>query len=199
MPIAPISNPFIRNFGGVNQCAVQLPPVTEAATQNWLKGSFVQTTGTGASVVLQVCPTAATAVYGVSPDGAKGTTSPSIALQPPNALFGLRHYPFDISEALIEVNAVSGTAGDAVIGTANGVTWNGGGTNGVALAPGLQRGLWRAATGIGALMHFFDVNNSTAGQEFFEIVSIAPGMALTDNNPRILVKIVAARIQGGVA
>lgn len=196
MAIARITFPFIIQESASNNPAVQKDAVPEAAAQNWLPQSLVFTSGTGSAVVLNVVPTAGTLVYGLSPDGAKGTTSPAIALQPPQALFGLNHFPFDLRDRILEINAVSGTAGNAVIGTANGVTWAGGGTNGVALAPGQKYGCFRASAGTYDKIQFLDVNNTTAAQQLFEIVALAPNQAVGDQNPRVWVKIVEDKIQG---
>ncbi len=196
MAIARIAQPFIIQEGQSNSPCVQKDAVPEIAASNWLAGSLVFTSGVGAAVVLNVVPTAGTLVYGQSPDAAKVSTTPAELLKPPFALFGLNHFPFDLRDRIVEVNAVSGTAGNAVIGTANGVTWAGGGTNGVALAPAQKYGLFRASAGTYNLMQFLDVNNTVAAQQIFEIVALAPNQSVNDNNPRVWTKIVEDKIQG---
>ena len=194
-----IGQPFIREEAGGNQPCVQKDPVTEVAATSWLPMSLVYTSGTGASIVLNPVITAGTVVYGMSPDSAKGSATAAALLTPPFALFGLFHYPFDLRDRIIEINIASSTATVTTIGTVNGVTYAGGGTNGVALAPGAQYGILRATSGPYIGMQFLDVNNTT--QKIFEIVGLAPATALTvngatDNNPRVLVKVIPTVIQG---
>lgn len=166
-------------------------PITEASSQNWFAGSFVYTTGTGASTVLNVVPTAGTLIYGQCPDAAIGTGS-SV---PPAALFGTQHYPWDPTDCEFEVSITS-AANIALTGTTSGVTWAGGGTGGVALAPGQKYGLVRDASGAYNGMQFLDVDNTTAAQALFIIVRLSPNNTTTDNNPRVIVKINPTLIQG---
>lgn len=189
MAIARIAAPFIVSELGVNSSAVQKAAVTEAASMAWPANSFVYTSGTGASVVLNACASDATACYGLCPDSAVGSGSSVV----PNRLFGTQHYPFDCRDRVIEINAVGSSASGANIGTTNGVTWAGGGTGGVALAPGQQYGLIVPTSGTYVGVNFLDVTETTA--KMFEILSLAPGQATTDNNPRVWVKILEAMTQ----
>lgn len=183
-----IRNPFIIQEDGANEPSVQKDPVPEnSTTQVWLDNGLVYTSGTGASVVLNGLATAGTVIYGQSPDAAKGTGS----LVVPNALFGNNHYPFDVRNRIIEIN-ISGS--QATIGTSSGATYAGGGTNGVALAPGQQYGVLTPTTGTYANVNFLDVSNTS--QKLFEIVRLAPNRATTDNNPRVWIKVIPTVIQG---
>lgn len=188
---AKIAAPFIIQEHGSNEPTVQKDAVPENGTsQIWLQGALVYTSGTGASVVLNELATAGTVVYGQSPDAAKGTGS----LLPPDALFGANHFCFDLRDRILEINVASSTAGIAAIGTANGVTWAGGGTNGVALAPGQQYGVINPTSGVYKGKQMIDVNNTT--QKVFEIVALAPNQATTDNNPRVWARLITTAIQG---
>lgn len=186
-----IGAPFIRKEHGSNEPAVQKDAVPEnGTTQVWLQDALVYTSGTGASTVLNELATAGTVIYGQSPDAAKGTGD----LNPPNALFGANHFCFDLEDRILEMNIASSTAGIGTIGTVNGVTWAGGGTNGVALAPGQQYGVINPTTGPYKGKQMVDVNNTT--QKLFTIVALAPNQATTDNNPRVYVKVIPTVIQG---
>lgn len=186
------------------QPMVQKGPYTEASSQTWLAFSLVQLTGTGASVVLQRCAADATAVAGLAPQAAVGTASNANLLKPPFALFGTSHYPFDLRDVILEVTISNASLSGANIG-ANGVTWAGGGTSGVALAPGQQYGLITLTSGTYSGYQFLDVTETTA--KIFEIVALAPwaatntpggrvAQATTDNNPRVWVKMMPASLQG---
>lgn len=185
-----IAGPIIREESGAG-IPVQKDPVTEASSMAWPKSAFVYTSGTGASVVLNGLATAGTVIYGLAPAAAIGTGKST----PPDALFGLTHYPFDVRDRIIEMN-ISGS--QATIGTASGATFAGGGTNGVALAPGQQYGVLVPTSGTYKGIAFVDVSNTT--QKVFEIVSIAQNsqyvIATTDNNTRVWVKVIASVIQG---
>lgn len=197
----PISNPFIRQEGPSSMSpTVQKDVLPEAASQTWIRRALVQVTGTGASAALQVVPSAATAIYGQSPDAAYGSATATNLLKPPNTLFGLNHYAFDLRDRILEINITDSSSSGANIG-ANGVTYAGGGTNGVALAPGQQYGVLLIATGVNAGYHTLNVQNTT--QKVFEVVGLPPGanglvaaQTTTDNNPRVLVKVIASVIQG---
>lgn len=190
MALIGIAQPFIREEAGGNHPCVQKDAVPEAGSSTWLVQSLVYTSGTGASTVLNKLATAGTVIYGQSPDASKG----SGALTPPTALFGLNHYCFDLRDRILEINIASATATVTTINTTSGVTWAGGGTNGVALAPGQQYGVLTATSGPFLNYQFLDVNNTT--QKVFEIVALAPNQATTDNNPRVWVKVIPTVLQG---
>lgn len=186
-----ISGPSIWQGAGYG-VEVMKDPVVEASSQAWPKSSFVYTSGTGASVVLNGLATAGTVIYGLAPAVAVGTG----AVTPPNTLFGTTHYPFDVRERIIAMN-ISGS--QATIGTTSGATWTGSGTNGVALAAGQQYGVLVPTSGTYKGLGFVDVSNTT--QKLFEIVAIFPStgsatIATSDNNTRVLVKVIPTVIQG---
>jgi len=197
MAIAAISMPFIRMEGGNNEPCVQKDAVAEAAAQTWLKDSLVYiVVGAGGVPTLNKVATGGVLVYGQSPDPSVGTGLST----PPTKLFGTNHFAFDVRDRIIEINIASATAGGgtgAQIGTANGVTWAGGGTNGVGaggMGPGQQYGIYVPTSGTYNNYQFLDVNN--VATPLFEIVSLAPGMGVNDNNPRVWVKIIPTKIQG---
>lgn len=190
MAIARIAMPEIRMEHGSNSPAVQKDPVTEAGSSSWLAGSLCYTSGTGASTVLNVVATDGVLCYGQSPDSAVGTGLST----PPNRLFGTQHYCFDLRDRIIEINVANSSASGAQTGTSSGVTWAGGGTGGVALAPGQQYGLIKPTSGTYEKYQFIDVSDTT--NLLFEIVALAPGQSVNDNNPRVWAKIIPTKIQG---
>lgn len=185
-----INVPFIRQEDGANEPTVQKDAFPEASSQAWLAGALLYTSGTGASVVLNELATAGTVMFGQSPDSAVGSGD----TKPPSRLFGSNHYCFDIRNRILEMNIASATAGIGTIGTSSGVTWAGGGTNGVALAVGQQYGVINPTSGVYKGMQMIDVNNTT--QKLFEIVALPPGTPTTDNNPRIWVRAITTVLQG---
>lgn len=188
MTISAFIGPVQLKEEAYNGVPVQKDPVVENGTsQTWLKSSFVFTSGTGASVVLNGLATAGTVIYGLAPASAVGTG----ATNPPATLFGNTHYPFDPRDRIFAIN-ISGS--QATIGTTNGATWAGGGTNGVALAPGQQYGNLTPTSGTYANINFLDVSNTT--QKVYEIVRLDPGNLTSDNNPRVWVKVIPTVIQG---
>lgn len=194
MAISAIAMPFIRMEGGNNEPCVQKDAVAEAAAQTWLKDTLVYLTSAAGVPVLNKVVSSGILVYGQSPDPSVGTGGVST---PPTKLFGTNHFCFDVRDRIIEINAAAGTAGGAGgtgIGTTAGVTWAGGGTGGVALAAGQQYGIYVPASGTYANYQFLDVQNT--GTLLFEVVALAPGQAITDNNPRIWVKVIPTKIQG---
>lgn len=199
MALIPISMPFIREESGSNHPTVQKDALPEAGSSSWLKGTLVYTSGTGASTVLNKLATAGTVIYGQSPDVSHTSGTGNW----PDAPFGLNHYPFDLRDRILEIN-ISGSQG--TIGTTSGATWAGGGTNGVALAPGQQYGVLTPTSGVYQNYQLLDVSNTT--QKVFEIVALAPGgpnlggtsfsstQSVNDNNPRVWVKVIPGVLQG---
>lgn len=188
-----------------NSPVMQQPGVPEAASQNWLRSTLVQITGTGADVRLQRAAAAATALYGLAPQAAttqgvaSGSPTQGILIQPPQSLFSTTHYPQNLRGVLLEINISNGSLSGANIGATTGVTYAGGGTGGVPLAPGQQYGLITLTSGTYNKYQLLDVTNTT--QKLFEIVQLAPswgGVAqtTTDNNPRVWVKLIDSVLQG---
>lgn len=190
---------------GTNLPFVQKNRLAEAAAQSWLAMSLVQIAASGGNQTLIVAPAAATVVYGLAPSAAAGTGG---VLTPPDNLFrgtnpvtgtaAKIHFPFDLRDVILEMTLSNGSLSGANLG-ANGVTYAGGGTNGVAIVVGAQYGLVTLTSGTYNKYQFVDVQNTT--QKVFEIVGLAPsayGVAqtVTDNNPRVLVKVIPAALQG---
>lgn len=192
--LIPIANPLVYQTQGSNACQIQKDPLPEKASQDWFAGSFVYRSGTGASAVIETCLSDSVLCYGASPDRAYGSGTAASLLKPPNTLFGLNHYPFDPRDVIFSVNISNASASGANLYTTSGVTWAGGGTNGVALAPGQQYGLIRPTSGTYQGIQLLDVTDTT--NKFFEIVGLAPYQSVDDNNPRVLVKILPTIIQG---
>lgn len=192
MAIARIAMPFIRMEAGSNQCAVQKGKILEAASQSFLAGALCYTSGTGASTVIQRCASDAVLCYGMAARNAFTATS-GVLTQPPLSLNGAFHYPFDVRDRIIEINISNASASGAQTGTTSGVTWAGGGTSGVALAPGQQYGLITHTSGTYSGYQFLDVTETTA--KLFEIVGLAPDQSVDDNNPRVWVKVIPTTIQ----
>lgn len=199
-----IKNPLIIQEG-LGAIAVMKDPVPESylssTAQTWLKNSFVYTSGTGASVVLNGLATNGTVIYGQAPHAAFGGPAATVGAVPPASLFGNGgpdttplHYPFDVKERIIEINIANNSASGATIGTTSGVAWDGSGTNGVALAPGQQYGVIVPTSGAYAKMTFLDVTNTT--NKLFEIVRLAPNELTDANSGRIQVKVIPTIIQG---
>lgn len=196
MAYIPIKQPFIIAEAGSNQTAVQKDAVPETASSSWLPQSLCYTSGTGASTVLNVCLSAAVLCYGMSPDAARsaGAASPAdITLKPPQSLYGLNHYPFDLRDRIIEMNIASSSASGATIGLSTAPTWAGG-TPAVALAPGQQYGIVRPTSGTYAGYQLVNIQDTST--KLVEIVALAPGQLTTDYNPRVWVKIIPTLIQG---
>lgn len=193
MAIARIAQPSIYQEHGSNSPAAQKDPITEAASQSFTDGHLLYTSGTGASTVIQKCASDAVLCYGMAARDAYTATTGSV-VQPPNSIHGAKHYPFDVRDRIIEINISNSSASGAQTGTTSGVTWAGGGTGGVALAPGQQYGLITHTSGTYSGQQFLDVSDTT--NLLFEIVGLSPNQETTDNNPRVLVKIIPTKIQG---
>lgn len=204
MAIARIAMPFIVQEGPGHGICVQKDAVPEAATQVWLAGALVFTSGTGASVVLNKAAASQALIYGQSPDASKGSGTVANLLKPPFALFGLNHFPFDLRDRILEINVADDSLAGATIGLTTGPTWAGGGTNGQALAPGMFGRLIVPTSGTYLDYNFFNAHNAgvapasttQAATHIFEIIALAPGQSVNDNNPRIWVKLAENRIQG---
>src|SRR5687768_1997593 len=191
MAIARIGMPEIRQQNGSNEPTVQKDAVPQSGSASWAKNSLVYTNQTGEDVVLDKVATGGVLVYGLAP----AASANSERVNPPDSLFGLNHFPFDVRDRILEINVVSATDGPTVIGTATGASWDGTkGANDVALAPGQQYGIYVAPSGTYSGYQFLNVNNTAT--PLFEIVALAPGQAVDDNNPRVWVKIIPTKIQG---
>lgn len=170
-----------------------LPEKTAATIAFWLAGSFVVSTGTGVSVVLEGVLTAGTLIYGFCPDAALSNGVAIATPTPPTALFGFNHSCFDPRDRVFSMNLANASAAGATIGLNTGVNYIGDGTNGVAIAPGQQYGIVRPTSGTYNQVQFVDVTNTT--QKVFEIVGPDPRGKTTDASCRVLVKVIPTVIQ----
>lgn len=190
-----VYQPRIYAPPGSNQPNVMKAGFPITAAQTWLKNTLVSVVGVGAAQTLS--RTVRTGlVYGLATQAEAGLTTP------PGALFGNTHYPFDLRGVILEINATNGAQDSSTIG-ASGVTWAGGGTGGVALLAGQKYGLNLQTSGASAGIQTLDVTNTTAAQVVFEVIGLAPKFRtdgyqqlVTDANPRLLVKLVDANLQG---
>lgn len=178
---------------------VQKGKIAEAAAQTWLASSLVRIAAAVGVQTLEKCPQSTGAssrlVYGLSPDSSIGTGG---ATTPPARLFQNFHYPYDLRDVILEMTLSNNSLSGANLG-ANGVTFAGGGTGGVAVAIGRQCGLITLTSGTFNNYQFVDVTDTT--NVVFEIVGLAPKafgvkQTVTDNNPRVLVKVLPASLQG---
>lgn len=187
-----------------NSPIMQQPGVMELNAQSWLKSSLVAISGSGANVRLAACADNALLVYGLAPQAAttKGTAAGNPvadpAIQPPQSLFGITHYPQNLRGVLLEINICNAAQDGSNIGAGVGVTWDGT-VGGVALAPGQQYGLNVQTSGTYNKYQLLDVSNTV--QKLFEIVQLAPTFggvrqAVNDNNPRVWVKLIDSVLQG---
>jgi hypothetical protein len=178
---APILQPYlVRQFGNMN---VSRPPVSNA--NNAFPASvFVQLDG---SQNLQIVPSSygqLELIYGWTPD--KSHLSTDI---PPVTLFGQNHYPFSPLDAEFEINTGTLTStgtGDLVLGS--------------AASPGLvvlggKYGISTATTSVTTPYANYQVLDPTiTSYPVFEVVGFVDGVASTDWNGRVRVKVIPAQI-----
>lgn len=189
---------------GSNAPFVQRNRLAEAAAQDWLAMTLVKIAASGGNQTLTRCVSTDVLVYGLAPSAAAGSGT----LTPPDNLFrGVNpvtgtaakiHFPFDLRDVILEMTLSNGSASGANLG-ATGVTFAGGGTNGVAIAVGNQFGLVTLTSGTYNKYQFVNVQDTAT--KMFEIVGLAPSafnvaQTVNDNNPRVLVKIIPAALQG---
>ena len=129
-----------------------------------------------ASGILVPVLTAGVLCYGWSPDKSHAATD-----RPPDALYGVNHWPFDPSQSQYVMNITDGTGH---IGQAAGAPQLS------EAVVGTSYGLFRDANGYQML----DVDNTT--NLFAKVVALCPNQALTDYNGLVLVEILPAVIQG---
>lgn len=128
-----------------------------------------------AAGVLVPCVTADVVCYGWSPDQSHTETE-----QPPQALFGQNHWPFDPKDAQFVMNI---TNDDGDVGQANGAPQLS------AAVVGTSYGLYRNADGVQML----NVEDTTT--LFARVVALYPNQALTDYNGLVIVELLPAVIQ----
>jgi hypothetical protein len=165
----PIRMPFMERRK--DNLHIQKPVQPNGATA-FPARSFVKLAGG----VLVPCVTDDVVCYGQTPDASHADTD-----QPPTALFGKNHWPFDPRDAQFIVNIINA---DGDIGQANGAPQLS------AVAVGGKYGIYRDANGF----QYLNVTNVT--DLFFVVIAIYPNQALTDYNGLVLVELVPAVIQG---
>lgn len=128
-----------------------------------------------AAGILVPCVTADVVCYGWSPDKSHASTD-----QPPDALFGQNHWPFDPKDAQFVMNITDGTGH---IGQAAGAPQLS------SAVVGTSYGLFRDANG------FQMLNTADTSNLFAKVIALYPNQALTDYNGLVLVELVPAVIQ----
>lgn len=129
-----------------------------------------------ASGILVPVATAGVLCYGWTPDKSHATTD-----RPPDALFGVNHWPFDPQNALYVMNITDSSGHIGQAASAPQLS---------AAVVGTSYGIYRNAGGYQML----DVANTT--NLFAKVVALYPNQALTDYNGLVLVEILPAVVQG---
>lgn len=130
-----------------------------------------------AAGILVPVATAGILCYGWSPDRSKASTE-----RPPDALFGVNHWPFDPKDAIYVMNITNNTGDVGEVAGAPQLS---------AAVVGTSYGLYRDA-GTGHQM----LNVEDVTTVFAKVVALYPNQALTDYNGLVLVEILPAVIQG---
>lgn len=128
-----------------------------------------------AAGILVPCVTDDVVCYGWCPDSSHAVTD-----QPPTALFGQNHWPFNPKDCYFVMN-ITGATGQ--IGQAAGAPQLSAAVVGTAYA------LFRDANGFQML----DVSDTT--NDFAKVVALYPNQALTDYNGLVIVELLDAVIQ----
>ena len=171
----PIRMPFLERRK--DNLHIQKPVQPNGATV-FPARSFVKLAGG----ILVPCVTADVVCYGWSPDSSHAATD-----QPPQALFGQNHWPFDPKDAqfVMNIGTVGGTTG--LVGQAQGAPQ-------LSLATvGSSYGLVVPTTGPYAGYQMLDVLNTT--NLFAKVIALYPNQALTDYNGLVLVELLPTVIQ----
>lgn len=165
---------LVRQFGNM---FVQ-KPITPDAANTFAANRFVTVTA-GALVLVA---TDGVLVYGITPDASKVSTDTV-----PNAFFGENHYVFSPLDAEFEINVgtLSGTA--LVVGEASSATTP------AAVTLGASYGIATPTTGTYAGYQVLDPTEVTA--TLFTVVGFVDGVASTDYNGRVRVKVIPSKIQ----
>jgi hypothetical protein len=164
----PIRMPFLERRK--DNLHIQKPVQPNGATA-FAARSFVKL----AAGILVPCVTADVVCYGWSPDGSHAATD-----QPPAALFGQNHWPFDPKDSQFVMN-ITDAAGH--VGQANGAPQLS------SAVVGTSYGLLRDANG------FQMLNTADTTNLFAKVIALYPGQALTDYNGLVLVELLPAVIQ----
>lgn len=175
--VIPVKNPTLRS--PAQNMAIQKPVLAEAATQTWLLNQLVKIS----SGALARVATADVLCYGLSPDGSHASTD-----RPPVAFNGQNHWPYDLTNAILEVSVT--TTGGPVGSTATGAVIS-------AMTIGEKYGIYTETTGGANLAPIATqmLNLSDTTNDFFEYLGAVDGTLTTDINPRVLVRLLPAVIQ----
>lgn len=173
--IIPARMPRVHQYAGPSNRAVQKEPLSDGANAFLAKSLVKIATG-----VLAAVATGDVVCYGQSLDPSHAAAEK----WPEGAPFGEQHYPLDLADVIL---AVQMTNNAATFG-ASGPTWTGSG-----VTVGGKYGLIRPTSGDQASMQFLNYQNTT--NLFFEIVALHPEMAVDDQNPLVLVKLLPAVLQ----
>lgn len=166
----PISMPFLERRRDNLQIQKGVQP--NHASTTFPARSFVRLT----SGVLVPCATAAVLCYGWSIDRSHLATE-----MPPDALFGIYHWPFDLKDTQFIMNITDGSGN---IGQANAAPQLS------AAAIGTSYGIHRNAT-----TGFQMLNVADTTTLFATVVAWYPNQASTDYNGKVIVEILPAVIQ----
>lgn len=126
--------------------------------------------------ILVPVATAGVLCYGWSPDKSHAATD-----KPPEAIFGVNHWPFDPKDAIYVMNITDSSGHIGQANTAPQLS---------AAVVGTSYGIYRDGT---TGMQMLDVANTT--NLFAKVVALYPNQALTDYNGLVLVEILPAVIQ----
>lgn len=173
--IIPIRVPIPSRFGRLN-IGQQRGPVSDGSN-SFIANSFVKLS----SGELAAVATGDVVCYGYVFDASKAA-----GLTPPEAFFGQNHYVCHPEDVVFEINAAAFSTNTATIGS-SGVTWTGG-----SIAVGNRYGIGMADNSGYEGVHMLNTSDTT--NDFFEVIALAPNQAVTDNNPRLLVKILKSII-----
>ena len=176
--VIPVKNPtLVEQVGNMN---VQREKLSEAASQTWLNNTLVVNT----SGALVRVATTGILIYGLSPDGSHLSTD-----KPPVAFNGQTHWPFDLTNAELEVSIT--TTGGPVGSTATGAIPS-------AMTIGADYGIYTETTGGAnlALIGTQMLNLSDTTNKVFRYLGLANDSGLTsDINARVRVKILSTVLQ----
>lgn len=172
----PIRMPFMERRK--DQLHIAKQPLADDGTTAFFARSFVVASAANPALLTPVL-TAGVLCYGWSPDGNHlATPTP----RPPDALYGNVHWPFDPRDAQFVINI-----------TNNAATIGAGAPALSTILIGEKYGIIRPTTGVATGFQLLNQQDTT--NDFFRVVGIYPGQALTDLNGLVLVELIDAVIQ----
>jgi hypothetical protein len=162
---------------------IQKPLLPDGSSTFLARALLTNTSGT-----LVAIASAGVLCYGMAPDPSHAATD-----TPPTAMFADNHYPWDVTGGEIEINV--GTLSGTTTGSLNA------GAAGSAITPaaftiGGEYGIVTATTGTYAGYQFISNAAVAAAAALFVVVGKVDGVADTDYNGRIRVKVKTNMIQG---